>query len=307
MKYLITGGTGFIGSKLVSVLLDAGHEVTVLSRKSSQLDHRYTLINDLASIPKTEEIDVIINLAGKPIDCRWTKTNKQKLIDSRLSITADLIALIDRLPYKPRVLISASAVGYYGPGHDGNKPHTAIDESSPPLSSFTHDLCQQWENEASKAGQYGVRVCIMRLGVVLGKGGGYIKKVSLPFRLGLGGKLGHGKQTFPWIHIDDVVSGIFYLIHNKQCHGAYNFVAPRPITNAGMTAELGKTLKRPTLFTLPSFLIRTIFGEMGEALLLKGNAIIPKRLLEDGYDFKYDEIDSALENIFGQKANHIQK
>jgi len=292
MKYLITGGSGFIGSSFIKSLSPKEDSVIILSRQKSSSTNNCRFINDLSLLNNDEQIDCIINLAGKPIDCRWTNANKDELIDSRVSITKALATLINRLKAKPKIIVSASAIGFYG-----NYNNQVLDEHSIGKQSFTHKLCQEWENEAIKLKQYGIRVCIIRLGVVLGKDGGFIKKVYLPFKLGLGGKLGNGKQFFSWIHIDDVTSAIKFLIANNKCCEIYNFTSPNATNNAKITQYIGQILSKPTLFNIPAILIKIIFGEMGIKLLLEGNKVIPTRLLEQGYKFKYQNVISALKDV----------
>ncbi len=293
MKYLITGGTGFIGSRFINTLSSQKDSVIILSRKKRGEVNNCRFIDTLSLINNDEKIDCIINLAGKPIDCRWTKANKKELENSRLSVTKSLEDLMERLTVKPKIIVSASAIGFYG---DCN--NEILDESSIGKKSFTHKLCQEWENAALKLEKYGARVCIMRLGVVLGQNGGFIKKISLPFKLGLGGNIGDGKQLFSWIHIDDVITAMKFIIENKTCSGVYNFVAPETINNEKITRQIGKILNRPTIFNIPTFLIKIIFGEMGVSLLLQGNKIMPTRLLDQGYKFKYNDSMSALNNIY---------
>jgi len=295
MDYLITGGTGFIGSAFLKHHVSNNDFITLLSRKNRTSAPRCRFVKDLSCLKDTENIDCIINLAGKPIDCLWTKNNKKSLLNSRMSTTSSLVDLVKRLAIKPRVMISASAVGFYG-GHNKQQ----IDECSEGEASFTHELCQQWENEALKMEKYGVRVCIMRLGVVLGPQGGFIKKVALPFKLGLGGKIGTGEQFFPWIHIDDVLSIMQLMIQNNNYSGVYNVVAPEIITQEKIARCIANRVKRPMLLNMPSVLIQTLFGEMGNSLLLTGNQIIPKRLTEQGYAFKYSAIKPAIEAIFSK-------
>jgi uncharacterized protein (TIGR01777 family) len=292
MNYLITGGTGFIGSRFIKTLSSKKDFVIILSRKKTGEVNNCRVIDTLSLINNDEKIDCIINLAGKPIDCRWTKANKKELENSRLSVTKSLEDLVERLTVKPKIIVSASAIGFYG---DYN--NEILDESSIGKKSFTNKLCQEWENAALKLEKYGPRVCIMRLGVVLGQNGGFIKKISLPFKLGLGGNLGNGKQIFSWIHIEDVISAMKFLIENKKCFGIYNFVAPETINNAQITRHIGEIINRPTIFNIPIFLIKIVFGEMGVSLLLQGNKIMPRRLLDQGYIFKYNDARSALNNI----------
>lgn len=293
MKYLITGGTGFIGARFIKTLSSEKDSVIILSRKKTREMTGCIFINNLSCIKNDEEIDCIINLAGKPIDCRWTNANKKEIESSRLSVTNSLEDLIERLAIKPKIIISASAIGFYG-----GCSNEVLDESSIGKTSFTNELCKKWEDAALKLEKYGSRVCIMRLGVVLGKNGGFIKKISFPFKLGLGGRIGNGKQPFSWIHIDDVIAAMKFIIETKACSGIYNFVSPEIINNQEITKNIGKILNRPTIFNIPSFLIKIVFGEMGVALLLQGNKITPKKLLYEGYTFKYNDALSALKNIY---------
>ena len=291
MNYLITGGSGFIGQNFIKTL-NANDSITILSRKKNTSQNKYQIINDLSEIDNNYKIDCIINLAGKPIDCIWNEKNKHKLITSRTDTTKKLITLIKRLNHKPQIIISASAIGFYGDHTD-----QYIDETSKPKRSFTHELCKIWEQEILKAETLGVRVCIARLGVVLGKNGGFIKKTITPFKLGLGGKISNGQQIFAWIHIEDVINGFKFLIKNSKTKGTYNFVAPKCCTNEEYTKTISNTLKKPAILHIPAKAIILIFGKMGEALMLKGNNIKPKNLLESGYEFKYTNIKSALTAI----------
>ncbi|MHA7840626.1 MAG: TIGR01777 family oxidoreductase [Gammaproteobacteria bacterium] len=293
MKYLITGGTGFIGQHFLTSRFGEEDSVTVLSRKTVNTNSCYRIINDLSVIDDSEVFDCIINLAGAPIDCLWTKKNKSLLIDSRVETTKLLINLIKRLKTKPKVMLSASAIGFYG-----NYDQAVLDEDSAGRSSFTHELCDKWEREALKAQDYSLRVCIMRFGVVLGKDGGFIKKTYYPFKFGLGGKIGDGEQLFSWIHIDDVIASMKFIIQHKDCSGVYNVVSPNAVTNKALTQYMGKLLNRPTLLSMPAFLIKGLLGEMGENLLLKGNRVCPKKLLAEGYEFKFADIEMALKDIY---------
>lgn len=295
MKYLITGGTGFIGSHFLKHLfLENGKDsVTVLSRKSLSDKSHCIFINDLSTIKSDAVFDCIINLAGKPIDCLWTEGNKKTLINSRVQTTKGLIDLIQRLENRPKIMLSASAIGFYG-----DYTNETLDEDAIGKPSFTHSLCERWEKEALKARDYGVRVCIMRLGVVLGKKGGFIKKTYYPFKCGLGGKIGNGKQLFSWIHMKDVIAAMEFIIENEKCSGIYNFTSPNATTNEALTHSMGEILNRPTVFNMPAFFIKLVFGEMGNNLLLKGNRVVPKKLLEEGYAFKYGDIKMALKDIY---------
>ena len=297
MKFLITGGTGFIGKKLVSFLIQNNHEITILTRNNKKINNSsINAIEDLASINKDQYFDVIINLAGASISKRWTEAYKKELINSRITITQNLISLISRLEKKPKLLISASAIGYYGIHEEGS----VLDEKSKPIRGFTHLLCKRWECEAIKAENYDVRVCIARLGVVLGKNGGALEKMITPFKFGLGSIIGNGKQIMSWIHIDDVINIFNLFITDIQQKGTYNLTSPNPVNNYEFSKKLGKALNRHVILSMPSFMVKLLFGEMGENLLLKGNAVRPKRILETGYIFLHPYIDETLLNIINK-------
>lgn len=293
MNYLLTGGTGYVGRHFIASLDYNQDTVIVLTRSNPVLPAFCRAVNSLDELAADIPIDVVINLAGSRIDRRWTPKVKKDLLDSRINTTQAVIELIGRLTVRPKVMLSASAIGYYG-GLTGQK----IDETTEPQPGFTHDLCQQWEAVASQAKGQGVRVCLLRLGVVLGKGSGFINNVGLPFKLGLGGMLGDGEQGFAWIHIDDVIAVMHWLIKQQVCEGAYNLVAPEVVSNRLLTEVMASIVKRPAFFHMPSPVVRLLFGEMGEELLLKGNHIAPARLVEAGYRFKYSQIRPALTDVF---------
>ena len=193
----------------------------------------------------------------------------------------------------PKIFISASAIGYYGSHSD-----EILTETSKPNKEFTHELCKKWEQEALNAEDLKIRTCITRLGVVLGKGEGTLKKMEPPFKLGLGGKIGSGEQYFSWVHINDVISAFEHLINNKKLSGIFNLSSPNAITNSNFTKALGTALNRLTIFPMPSFAVKTMFGEMGETLLLNGQRVFPKKLLDSGFKFNFEKIDEALKNIY---------
>ena len=287
MKFLITGGTGFIGRNIIKTLEQNNHEYIILSRKKAT---QKSTINNLNEIKNDEKIDFIINLAGSKIDQNWNPKTKEEIIKSRVNITNEVVKLIERLKTKPKLLISGSAIGYYN-----NESKKELDESSPEGKGFASQVCKKWEEEAKKTS---IRLCIIRLGVVLGKNEGFLKKITLPFKLGLGGILGTGNQFFPWIHIKDVVNGIMHLVSNNKSEGTYNFVSEEIITNKIFTKTLGKIIKRPTFFKIPSIIIKLIFGKMGEELILKGSKIKATKLKNEGFKFEYKTIKSAVKNIF---------
>ena len=294
MNFLITGGTGFVGTELIPFLLDQGHRITVLIHHKNSAADRVRIIKNISEISDQEHFDVIINLAGANISKRWTQKYKKEIIDSRISTTQSIVSLIARMQQKPELLISASAIGYYG---QGVETKTAMDEQSRALDGFTHQLCSQWEHEAQKAESYGLRTCITRLGVVLGKKGGALQKMLPAFKFCLGGRIGNGEQFFSWIHINDLISVFDAFIKNKDYKGIYNLTSPQPVTNAEFSTALSHALKRPAILPLPAFLVKLLLGEMGENLLLSSMNILPKRLQESGFIFHYPTIDLALKNI----------
>jgi hypothetical protein len=301
MRILITGGTGFIGQALCPRLAAAGHDVVILTRQTSPRlpAGAAAFVNRLDEVA-AESIQAVINLAGAATDSRWTEKRKQLLIESRVGTTAKLIEWMRRAFQPPEIFISASAVGYYGDQGDRE-----ITEETPPAPGFTHDLCVAWENEAQKAGEIGLRlrmrVCVMRIGVVLDREGGALAKMLPAFRLGCGGRLGSGRQYFPWIHREDIVGVCQWLLENREASGVYNACAPHPVTNAEFTRALGRALGRPTLLPMPAMALKLLFGEMSE-LLLMSDRMVPKRLLEEGFKFKYPEIEGALAEIFARRS-----
>jgi uncharacterized protein (TIGR01777 family) len=243
------------------------------------------------------EFGAVINLAGAPIgDARWTEQRTRLLLDSRVSTTSRLVEWIGRARKRPSTLVSASAVGYYG--EQGDRPVT---EETPPTPGFTHELCAAWEREAEKASALGLRVCVMRIGVVLDRDGGALAKMLPAFRLGAGGRLGTGRQYFPWIHREDMSAICQWLLENPKARGAYNASAPAPVTNAEFTAALGRALARPTMVPVPQAALKVLFGEMSE-LLLVSDRMLPKRLLDAGFTFRYPDLAAALAAIFARGA-----
>ena len=243
MNILITGGTGFIGSTITKFFLQQNNYITILSRGRSKVLKPARVIESINQINANEKINIIINLAGSSINKKWNKTYKEILISSRVEVTKSLITLIKALKEKPDLLISASAIGYYG-----TQNNKYLDETSSYIDDFTNELCNLWELEAQKAQELGVRTCITRLGVVLGKNGGALEKILPLFKLGLGGNIGSGKQFFSWIHVDDVIGIFNFLISNKEQKGIYNLTSPSPTTNSQFTKALSRTLKRLDFF-----------------------------------------------------------
>lgn len=300
MHFLISGGTGFIGSRLVPALLARGDRVSVLTRDYARARRRLgvdvELIRDLEEVTAEQSVDVMINLAGAGIaDRPWTTSRKRVLVQSRVDTTRQLLDLIQRLDRKPACLISASAIGYYG-ASDGRP----LNEAAQANSEFSHELCKQWEAEARKAEALGVRTCITRLGIVLGGREGMLKRLLLPFQLGLGGRIGSGEQMMSWVHVDDVVAAMLFLAEREELDGVFNLTAPNAVTNEVFTAALARQLNRPRLLPMPAWLVRTLFGEMGDRLLLHGQNVVPEHLQEAGFRFSQVEIDHALARCLGR-------
>ncbi len=300
MDILITGGTGAIGRVLCRVLRQRGYRLTVLSRRPEKVaaicGEGVAAVSSLLQLPASTHFDAVVNLAGEPvIGPYWTETRKKILWDSRVTLSGQLVEFMERAESRPGVLINASAVGYYGDGGD-----RIIDENSEGGGGFAHQLCADWEKAANRAGQFGVRVCIVRFGLVLMRHGGLLQRMLPSFRLGLGAKLGDGRQWMAWIHVQDLVAMIEFLLERAECSGVYNGVSPNPVTNGEFTAVLARHLHRPALLSAPAFLLKLAMGEMGR-LLLEGQRALPQRFQQAGFQFSYPDLDSALTDLIGSR------
>jgi uncharacterized protein (TIGR01777 family) len=289
MKILITGGTGLIGKKLCVALLEEGHNLTVLTRNPRSVSAGCKPITSLSEWQPEIIYDAVINLAGEPIvDKPWTDQRKDCLWKSRVDLTEELVKRIEAANQKPKVLLSGSAIGYYGSTGD-----VKIDETFPTGTDFGARLCLAWENAALNSS---VRVCVLRTGLVLDSSGGILKKMLLPFKLGLGGQMGDGKQWMSWIHIDDYVAILIKLLHSENAKGTYNMTAPEPVTNRQFTKILAAILSRPAFFNTPACFLKWILGERAE-LVLGGQRVLPVKVEGLGYHFIYDNFEKAIRDL----------
>ena len=295
---LVTGGTGFIGKRLVAALAGAGHEVTVLARsfaKAADLPAPLRVITSLDHIPDHARIDAIVNLAGEPLaDGLWTMRKRHRILRSRLQVTRGVVTLIGRLHTPPSVLVSGSAVGWYGLRGDD-----VLHEASVGTDCFSRHVCMRWETAAMAAEALGVRVVRLRIGLVLAAEGGVLSRMLTPFEYGLGGPFGAGRQWMSWIHRDDLARLIVHAIANPAMTGPVNATAPAPVTNAAFAAALGRALGRPAKLAIPGAPLRLMLGGMAEELLLSGQRVIPQAALASGFSFLYPEMDAALAGIAG--------
>jgi uncharacterized protein (TIGR01777 family) len=303
MKVAITGATGFIGSRVVMKLHDRGDSIVVLCRNSSKarrlfpdsvyprvqvVDYEATESGDWQrSIDGT---DAVINLAGEPISERWTAETKKAILDSREIGTRKLVEAIAKAEVKPKVLISGSAIGYYGTSET-----ETFEENSPAGSDFLAEVCKKWEAEANKVKEFGTRLVILRTGIVLGKGGALAKMIP-PFKLFAGGPIGTGRQWFSWIHREDIVSLILYCLDNPDIQGVLNATAPKPVRMKEFCHILGEVMNRPSWLPVPDFALEMLLGE-GAKVVLEGQEVIPKATLGSGFEYRYSELEPALRDI----------
>lgn len=291
----LTGGTGFIGRRLCALASARGMTVSVLSRQPADQVKRLcgqqvTVVSSLTALPALSPIDHVINLAGEPILAgRWTSARKQRLRESRIELTRHLINQLAQLETRPATLISGSAIGFYG-----NTGDTPRDELSAAGSGFASTLCQDWERAAQPVTALKTRLCIVRTGVVLGAGGGSLQKMLLPFRMGLGGKVGHGQQWFSWIALDDLCELLFFLLEHTECRGVFNGTAPNPVRNEDFTRQLAARLHRPAVVPMPTLVLKTILGE-ASGLLLDSQRVVPEAALKAGFQFQCPTLDQALD------------
>lgn len=297
MKVLVTGASGFVGQRVVKQLLGKGDEVVVLTRNivkaALYLGKECKFYNwDTNELPPEEAfhgVDAVINLMGEGIaEKRWDEAQKKKIYDSRIIGTSMLIERIKGLDKKPSVFISASGTGIYG-----NRGDEVITEGSSVADDFLAKVCKDWEAEANKAKDLGLRVVILRTGVVLGKNGGALKKMLTPFKLGVGGPVASGKQYMSWIHVEDLAGIYVQAVRDASYSGVYNGTSPNPVTNKEFTKELGKAVGRPAFFPVPAFALKAAFGEMSQ-VLLDGQKVLPSRVQEKKFRFRYPIVEMAI-------------
>jgi uncharacterized protein (TIGR01777 family) len=294
MKILISGASGLVGTNLIPTL--NAHEVYKLVRKTPNSSDEIQWDAE-KGFGETEQVrlenfDAVVHLAGDNVASEnWSDEKKSKIKESRTVGTRVLVEALKQLANPPKYFISASAIGFYGDRQD-----EVLTEDSAKGVGFLPEVCDAWEREAQKAESF-ARVVCMRIGVVLAKDGGALEKMLTPFKFGVGGTIGSGKQYMSWIAIDDIVAIVHFLLENPELKGSFNLTAPNPVTNKEFTNTLGKILNRPTILPLPEFAVKLIFGEMGETLLLQGARVLPKRLQEAGYQFKYTDLDEAMKGV----------
>ena len=295
MNILITGGTGLIGRALCRFWLQQGHQLTVWSRTPEKVAGLCgAQVRGIGQLEQyAGELDAVVNLAGAPIaDRPWTAKRRQLLWDSRITLTEQLVAWLATRQQQPQVLLSGSAVGWYGDGGERQ-----LDEQQPAVTSdFASLLCDAWESAALTAEVLGIRVVRIRTGLVLAAEGGFLQRLLLPFKLGLGGRIGSGKQWMPWIHLQDQIALIDFLLHHASASGPYNACAPQPVRNTDFSKTLGRTLHRPTFMPMPGMLLKLGLGELA-GLLLGGQRAVPKRLQEAGFEFRFKDLDRALQAL----------
>lgn len=298
MKILVTGATGLIGKAACQMLVKEDHQVVVLSRhpdaaKSLTGSNAFRWDAESEAPPREawEGVDAVIHLAGEPVAARWTDERKRRIRDSRVIGARNLVAGMKESGNAPKVMISGSAVGYYG-----NRGDEILNESSDAGAGFLSEVCLEWEGEAARARDLGVRTVNVRIGVVLSPAGGALEKMLTPFKLGLGGRLGSGRQWFPWIHIDDIVGILRHALITPAISGAINGVAPGIVTNEEFTRELAAALHRPVFFPVPEFALRILMGEMAE-VAMASLRVVPQVALETGCQFRYPNLRPALESL----------
>ncbi|MFN2576856.1 MAG: TIGR01777 family oxidoreductase [Pyrinomonadaceae bacterium] len=296
MKIAIAGSSGLVGSALIPILQSDGNQITRLVRASPKAGEiEWHPNQDALSAGKFEGLDVIINLAGESIAAgRWTDEQKRKIHDSRVNGTHLLSEALAKMNARPKTFICASATGFYG-----DRDEEILDEQSESGSGFLAGVCREWEQATEPASKAGVRVVNLRFGPILAREGGMLSKLLTPFKMGMGGRVGSGKQYISWIALEDAVSAIKLAIDTQTIHGPLNVVSPRPVTNEEFTKTLGHVLNRPTALAMPAFAVRLAFGEMADEMLLASQKVMPKKLTSAGFEFRYPDLEGAMKKYVG--------
>ena len=300
MKILITGASGLVGGELIKALEPKGHKIYRLSRSApaTEFDIQWDAYEgfEKTESEKLEGMDAVVHLAGENVaGGSWTEERKARIRDSRVKGTRTLVKAMAGLKNPPKLFLGASAVGFYG-----NRRNEIVTEESEAGENFLAETCVEWEAETTKAKAFADRVVIPRIGIVLSKDGGALEKMLTPFRYGVGGTVGSGEQWMSWIAIDDLVDILVYSIENEEVTGVFNATAPNPVQNKDFTASLAAAVSRPAFIPIPSFGVKLIFGEMGESLLLEGCRVIPRKLEQLGYKFKFPYLEPALEHVIAE-------
>lgn len=294
MRVLITGASGLVGTELQKSFAEKGYDMLLASRSEPKDEQhiQWTVEEGFTNAEKLEGLDAVVHLAGENVSgLRWTEEKKKAIRDSRVLGTRNVVDAISKLKDRPKVFVSSSAIGFYGERGDEE-----VTESSAAGDTFLADVSKAWEAESRRAEDAGIRTVLLRTGIILSKDGGALGTMLTPFRLGVGGVVGSGKQWMSWISMDDHISAINYAIENENLRGAVNSVSPNPVTNEEFTKTLGEVLYRPTFLPLPEFAVSMVFGEMGDALLLASTKVLPKRLTDAGFEFKYPGLKAAVEH-----------
>ncbi len=294
MNILLTGGTGLIGSALVNKWQQQ-HQLQILSRHPAQAAGKFApgvkVVPDLTAVD-FNQLDAVINLAGEPIaGKRWSDAQKHRLCHSRWDLTAQLVNAINHAAQAPKVLLSGSAIGYYG----RQQQQLISEDFSHCYDEFSHQLCRRWEQLAAGVNSH-TRLCIVRTGIVLAREGGALQKMLPPFRLGLGGRIGDGRQYMSWVHLDDMVNLVDFLLQHPTLHGVFNATAPNPVTNAEFSQTLAQLLHRPALLPMPAIMLQLMLGEMAD-LLLTGQRVLPTNAIKAGFSFRYETLAPALSSL----------
>ncbi|MBV6497230.1 MAG: TIGR01777 family protein [Acidobacteria bacterium ACB1] len=300
MRILITGASGLIGKALTKVFDDKGYELLLAGRSEPKdtRETKWTIEDGFAEPERLEGLDAVVHLAGESVSAlRWSDEKKAAIRNSRVEGTRSVVDALSRLKARPKTFISGSAIGFYGDRDD-----EVLSESSVAGDNFLAQICREWESESRRAEDAGIRTVLLRTGIVLSKDGGALATMLLPFKMGVGGVVGSGKQWMSWISLPDEIRAIEFVLERDDIRGAVNLTSPNPVTNQQFTSVLGEALYRPTFIPLPEFAISMLFGEMGDELLLSSTRVEPKRLIDAGFTFEHADLKSAIENALAEPS-----